>query len=510
MTAPRSHREVERKLRVDPGFVLPDLDSASGLTGTTAHEPVDLVAIYHDTAALSLVRWGVTMRRRTGGADEGWHLKLPVTGPPGARDELALPLDAGEVGQVPAAFADIIAPLRRGLPVGPVATVVTRRTPMLLLGAGGRPLIELVDDHVRVERGGTPPQEFRELELELLDADDEEALAAVAAAADLLVAAGAQPHSVGKAATALGAAALEPPDVPQLPEAQPGDLAVDALRSILSQHVRHLMLSDIGVRRDTPDAVHQMRVAARRLRSTLATFRPLLEPGAGEPLREELKWIATELGAIRDTEVMQDRLDRHAGDLGDTDAARARDAVDRVLGRRLLAARSSALAALRSDRHEQLLDDLVALVAAPPVVDAAFTRADEVMLTSVAKAWRRLDRDVAALTVDGPSETWHEARIAAKRARYAAESVTTIYGTRMTRLARSLAEVTDVLGDHQDAHVAQGIVREVAAAEGIDGATGFALGLLHDRERGDEHGDRKVFRRLWPTVRRTARRAGVR
>ncbi len=506
-----THREVERKLRVHGLFDLPDL-VALGVAGSVrTGEPFVMHAIYHDTDALTLFRWGVTLRRREGGPDEGWHMKLPVAGADGsARDELQLPLDAGEVGSVPGAFVEVVAPLLRDQPLRPVVTLSTERTARVVADAAGRDLVEVVDDTVSVLRDGRIVSVFRELEIEALDAQDEAALDALDAIVGVLTAHGAMPSSMSKAAAALGPRTGEPPDVPAYPLPGPEGLAVDALRAVLSEHVRHLLLADVGVRRDLPDAVHQMRVAARRLRSTLATFAPLMDAEAAGPLREDLKWIASELGAIRDTEVMVERLGEHADALDDpSDALRARQAVDLLLERRLHAARSSALAALRSDRHAQLVADLVAAAIDPPVTDAAFSSCEQVLLPLVAKSWRRLERAVDALELDGPSHEWHEARIKAKRARYAADAAAGIFGKKMQAHARAMAEVTELLGDHQDAHVAQGILRELAAQPETDGATGMALGILHEYEADEEILDRYRFDAYWSTALVRARKAHV-
>lgn len=511
MSQPVSHREVERKLRVHGLFEVPSLAEAGDIGHVEAGPPFSMTAVYHDTEALTLFRWGITLRRREGGGDEGWHMKLPVAGADGStRDEMHLPLAEGDVGQVPAAFVEVVAPLLRGQQVVPLVTLVTERTPALLHGTDGRPLIELVDDVVTAIHRGRTVSVFRELELELLDSADPEAHALLERAVDLLVASGAEPSSVSKAASALGPRTSAPPDVPSLPVPAPGDLAVDAVRAVLAQHVRHLLMSDVAVRRDLPDSVHQMRVAARRLRSAFTSFGPLLEPDEAGALREELRWIASELGAIRDTEVILERLDEHAGRLADdADAQRVRAIIEPVLRDRLAAARSSALAALRSDRHAELVDDLVSAAIDPPVVDAAYRPCSEALLPLVARTWRRLEKSVDRLVLDGPSVPWHEARITAKRARYAAEAVSGIFGPRMEALAEALAEVTDVLGDHQDAHVAQTIIRELSGHADVDGQTGLSLGLLHEVEAEQEILDRFRFTELWPRVRRLARRAGV-
>lgn len=506
-----THREVERKLRVHGLFDLPDLVERGVAASIATEEPFTLDAVYHDTETLSLFRWGITLRRRVGGHDEGWHMKLPVKGMDGsARDEIRLPLDAGPVGSVPGGFVEVIAPLLREQPLIPLVTLSTRRSPAHLLDAEGVARVELVDDIVSVLRDGVVVSVFRELEIECLDGADPEALAMLDRAVDVLISAGAEPSSVSKAANALGPRTQEPSDVPVVPLPGPNGLAVDAIRSVLALHVRHLLMSDVAVRRDLPDSVHQMRVAARRIRSALATFAPLLDAETASTLREELKWLASELGAVRDTEVMIERLDAHAESLDDAqDRDRARGILDVALNRRLASARSSAIAALRSDRHQLLVDDLMTLAIDPPVTDEAFGECDEVLLPLVARTWRRLVKSINGLELDGPSVTWHEARIKAKRARYAAESVADIFGKRMQAMADDLGEVTDLLGDHQDAHVAQSIIREVAGHADVDGSTGLALGLLHEYETDEEIRDRLRFANLWPRVRRTARKAGL-
>ncbi len=509
MTTPTTHREIERKLRVHGLFDMPDLSDVA--ERIDRHEAFTMRAVYHDTPTLSLFRWGITLRRREGGSDEGWHMKLPVPGVDGsARDEMRLPLDAGPVGSVPGAFVEVIAPLLREQPLDAVITLSTERTPTVLRDSDDRPLVEVVDDIVSVFHQGRTVSVFREIEVEALDAEDPACLSAIDRVVDLLTGLGAEPSSLSKAASALGPRTAEPPDVPEHPVPGPSGLAVDAIRSVLSRHVRHLLMADVAVRRDLPDSVHQMRVAARRLRSALATFAPLLDPDAAAALKEELKWMASELGAIRDTEVMLDRLDRHAGQLHDAqDTDRARAAIDPLLTARLAAARSSALAALRSDRHQLLVDDLMAAAIDPPVVDAAYRPCDETLLPLVARTWKRLASAIAELDLEGESLPWHQARIKAKRARYASESVSEIFGKDMRRLASRLTAVTELLGDHQDAHVAQTIIRELASHPDTDGMTGLSLGLLHEYESEVEMVDRLRFVKVWPATRRAARKAGV-
>jgi CHAD domain-containing protein len=496
-------REVEQKLRVHALFRLPEL-TVDGVASVEQEPTRTMTAVYHDTADLRLFRWGVTLRRREGGPDEGWHLKLPVDGAGhGVRDEVRLPLSAGGDGQVPDELADLVTALVREAPLEAVATLRTERTPFLLRGPDGQPLVELVDDTVSILDGEHVAGRFREIEVEVVGPDAEEAMASAVA---LLMEAGAVPGTLSKAASALGPRASAPPDVVERDAVSPSDPASDAVRAHLARQVRRLLMEDVRVRRDLPDSVHQMRVAARRLRSGLKVFAPLLDREWADELRAELGWAASELGRVRDTEVLLVRLDDHADELPPADAQLATEAIERVLRAELAEARQQALTALRSDRHRALLVALVDAVHHPRFSETAGEPCRDVLPPFVEKAYRRLARDVSHLHVDSEAVPWHETRIAGKKARYAAEMVVPVFGEPAKRLAKALAQVTEVLGDHQDCHVSQQTLRRIAARDDIDGATGFALGLLHGAEIDRELDLRYDFSGVWPGVQKVHRK----
>src|SRR5579871_5603099 len=135
-------RETETKYEAGPDTQLPRLDGLPGVRGTRGPELELLEAVYFDTADLRLLRAGITLRRRKGGHDAGWHLKLPAGGV--SRDELAVPL--GRTGRrVPAEFARLVRASTRGAELAPVAEITTRRQTITLLGAGDEPLAEVAD-----------------------------------------------------------------------------------------------------------------------------------------------------------------------------------------------------------------------------------------------------------------------------------------------------------------------------------------------------------------------------
>ena len=471
-----------------------------------------MTAVYHDTPDLTLFRWQVTLRRREGGTDQGWHLKLPVLGEGDwVRDELQSPLASGAVGHVPAELADIISPLVRAQELTPVVELRTQRTPMIVSTDEQQPLVEIVDDTVSVvDQAGMPLAMFRELEIELLDNDNPAAHDAMELVSKALLEAGAVPGTMSKAAAALGPRAHAPADVPELPMPSRNGMAADAIRATIAHHVRELIFADVAVRRDLPDAVHQVRVAGRRLRSILRTFDPLLEHDWAVNLEDELAWLATEMGIIRDSEVLEERLIAHSELLPQPQSALAGEAIRTALDRRLESARSGAMAALRSDRHTYLIEDLVSAAREPRILDDAYQDCEDVLPELVAKAWKSLAKSCRKLELEGPAAAWHRARIKAKRARYAVDAVLPVFSSvAVRRLSKSLAELTELLGDHQDAYVAQMFAQELAQSPETTGPTGFALGLLHSIEVEAEYEGRLEFAETWSDAKKAARNSGL-
>lgn len=499
MNGTTEHREVEFKFRIPTDV---DLDIDELLNNLAAHVSTEQIrsmdATYFDTENLNLLRWGITLRHRTGGGDDGWHMKVPAdpSGDSSARDEIRVDKQSESI---PVELAAIAAPLIRRQEIVPMARVRTERRPFTISGETGNPILEVVDDRVEVTSSG-PMDTFREVEVELLS-DTADAVDLADAIGEALRSAGARPSSLSKAAQALGRRAAEPPDVPVLQYPDQAAPAVDALQAIFSRYVRDLLLADVGVRRDLSDSVHQMRVSCRRLRGALATFRPLLDRDSASFLREELAWLATELGQVRDTEVQLATL---GSDIDDGDS---REFALDYLDQRLRAARSSALAALRSDRHDFLLEDLILLVTEPPVGPRAFESTGSTLAKCVSKPWRKLYRSVDASTIDSSAEQWHRVRIQAKKARYAVEAVAPIFGEGYRRLGKSLSWVTDTLGSRQDAQVSIHTLQDMATT--APAAVAFHLGVraAHYEVAGDE--DVREFLERWPDIAREARKLGL-
>ncbi len=497
---------TEQRLRVHALFRLPVLDGViPDVAKVELLKALTVTEVYHDTEDLRLFRSGVTLRRIEGGPDEGWELSLPAEG--GSQgEELRLPLAAGEIGRVPDEFADLVTGLVREAELTPVATLRVERTPHQLLDADSERVVELVDDTVSILDGEHVAARFRELSVLSVGSGGDEVLGSVVEA---LVEHGAVPGAGSRAVGALGPRASAPPDVVLRPSACPSDPAADAVRAHIALQVSRFLIQDRRVRRDLPDSVHQLRVAARRLRSGLKVFKDLLDPEWADQLRAELGWAAGELGRVRDTEVMLARLEEHADELPPRYSQLATETVERVLKAELAKAKADALASLRSPRHVELLVALVDAVHHPRLTEMAYEPCEAVLPPRVEKSFKRLAKDVRELHVDSSAHPWHETRIAAKKARYAAELVTPVFGEPAKRLAKALSEVTEILGDHQDCYVAQEELRHIAAMPETDGSSGFALGLLHAAEEEREMALRDDFVKLWPQVRHVYKKTSL-
>jgi len=165
----RTARETERKFDAAERDLLPILRGMSDVGGQTGPEEQVLEAVYYDTPDLRLVRAGVTLRRRSGGDDAGWHLKLPRGGD--SRDELQVPLGRSEAdGAPPEEFTSLIRAHTRGAALRPIAVVTTRRRRWRLSDGESKPVAEVVDDHVSAHTLGaqTTAKSWREVEVELV------------------------------------------------------------------------------------------------------------------------------------------------------------------------------------------------------------------------------------------------------------------------------------------------------------------------------------------------------
>ena len=449
-----SKTETERKYDVDEGTQVPDLTAVGPVE---AREPVTLSAVYFDTASGALANELIALRRRSGGSDEGWHLKTPGVG--GRTEHHASLADT-----VPQGIVDRVQAIIRGQELTEIARLTTQRTVIHIFDEQGRPIVEVADDLVSatsVESGILTM--WREWEAELLDdapTGRRKREAVLDAVERELVAAGATPSkSASKLARALGRDSLaQAPGRHTAPKTTDGALAksspaLQVVLVVLEGLIEALIAADPGARQDEPDGVHAMRVIVRRIRSVLATFSSVLEASVADDIRDRLGTLGAVLGATRDAEVRHARGLSLLGDLTSPDADIHRRLIEDASGERAVR-HTDLLAYLNSAEYFTLLDDLERLLDRPPVTDhsmrPAGTELRASLLEQVTRTEHRLDK-----AKKGDLDELHAARKAARRLRYALEAVTTgraaIFGKKFVRLGDMAHLLQDSIGENRDA-----------------------------------------------------------
>ncbi|MFI9241774.1 CHAD domain-containing protein [Streptomyces sp. NPDC053086] len=489
-------REIERKYESDDSG-LPDLTGVGKIAEVLDRGLVELDATYYDTADQRLAAAGLTLRRRTGGSDAGWHLKFPVA--PGVRDEIRAPLS----DTVPDEIAALVRSRVRGTELVPVVRLRSARDVRHLVDADGALLAEASVDTVTADRlaGKGGSAQWTEIEVELADGGDPAFLDQVD---KRLRKAGVRPSkSPSKLARALEQTGGRRPGSGR--QAKPVT-AGDHVLAYVREQREAILGHDPGVRRDVPDAVHQMRVATRRMRSTFRTYRTVLDPAVTEPVSVELKWLAGELGADRDQEVLSERLLTALDDLPPA-------AVSGPVRRRLTtwaSARHSSVhghlvAILDSARYLALLDSLDALLADPPLRKKAARKPEKVLAKAARKDFAKVSRLVTEALDLPPGEECdvavHQARKKAKRTRYAGEAAVPALGGPARSLAKSMKSLTSRLGEHQDSVMARRTLRELAAVAHAAGESTFTYGLLYGREEARAADVESDLPGLWNEIR---------
>ncbi|MEU1788304.1 CYTH and CHAD domain-containing protein [Streptomyces sparsogenes] len=509
-------REVERKYEVPDGGRLPDLTGAAGVAEVVDQGTATLDATYYDTADQRLAAHGVTLRRRTGGGDAGWHLKLPAG--PDARDEIRAPLS----DTLPAELAALVRSRVRDAALVPLVRLLSERDVRHLVDADGALLAELSADRVTARRLTPEPGEpvrWTEVEVELAPGGDPALLDALephltrggvrrAAAASKLARALTETAGAGEkvgAKAKTGAKAGAPAG------ATAGDIVLDYVRA----QIAAVVALDPAVRLEVPDSVHRMRVATRRLRSAFRSFRKVLDRAATDPLADELKWLAGELGIDRDREVLTARLEERLREL--PDELRAGPVAARLgawARERRGGTRDRLLGVLDGDRYLALLNALDALSAAPPLRPAAARPPEDLLVEAVERDYRRLAALVTTALAAPPGQdrdlAMHEARKEAKRARYAAEAARPALGHPAKAFADLMTGLQELLGDHQDSCVARRALREQAEQAHTAGESAFAFGVMYGREEVLAARREAELPALWAEASREKHRAALR
>ncbi len=468
--APKTSRyaEVERKFDVIESTVAPSFDGIAVVARVEKPPAQELDAVYFDTPARDLACNRITLRRRTGGTDAGWHLKLPAG--PDARTEVRAPLGAAErADEVPTGLLDVVLAIVRDRQLAPVARIRTMRGLQVLYDDDGAMLAEFCDDQVTAwsdtdTEGGGTEQQWREWEVELAESD-------APADADLLdrlghrlLDAGALPARHGsKLARVLG---TEPNGL--------RDGAADPVYRAVAEQVEQLVVWDRAVRADADDAVHQMRVAARKIRSLLQAAGQFETSSEGWIL-DELRELGRVLGIARDAEVLAERYRKALGQLPpELVRGRVRQRLVEGAKRRYQTGLRRSLIAMRSQRYFRLLDALESLGTQPPPAAAEQTPAQ--VVDDAYKRVRKAAKAAAQVGDEELDEALHKIRKRAKRLRYTAAAVGA------TAVSDEAKAVQSLLGDHQDSVVSRTHLAQQAEAAHKAGEDTFTYGVLYQQE----------------------------
>jgi CHAD domain-containing protein len=470
-------REIERKYESDDSG-LPDLTGVAGVAAVIDKGVAQLDATYYDTADERLAASSITLRRRTGGSDAGWHLKFPVA--PGVRDEIQAPIS----DTLPDTLAGLVRSRVRNAELVPVVRLRSDRDVRDLVDVDGRVLAEVSVDAVHAQRlaGGDGSAQWAEIEVELADGGDPAFLDKVE---KRLRKAGVRPSkSASKLARALAETA---PKKPASASVEDAVTAGDHVLAYVRVQRDAIVELDPAVRQDVEDSVHSMRVATRRMRSTFKSFGKVLDRAVTDPIGDELKWLAGELGVDRDREVLNERLSAALDEVPHAlVSGPVAERVSHWAGDRPGGASGRLIGVLDSRRYLALLDALDGVLTDPPLLKAAGKKPEKVLPKAVRKDFGKVsalveqalelepgtDRDVAI----------HEARKKTKRTRYVAEATTPALGNTAKSLTKTMKSLQNLLGEHQDSVMARQTLRELSAVAHAAGESAFTYGLLYGRE----------------------------
>ncbi len=525
MATTAANMEREIKLGADWALDLPDLRPIVGRT--TRRPDQDLRTAYFDTRDLRLWRRGMTLRHRTEGDDAAtgiWTLKLPGEGTGSAlqRTELSWP---GEAGAVPGEALRLLTAIIRRAPLEQVAELATTRHRLLLGDPDGDSLVELDDDVVTIMGGGRDGIRFRQIELELSGSD----AGVLGAVVEELHRAGAFPDNEPKLAKAIETGSAGREANAEAYERFPDPLSSvsslsDVVRSSIAAGLDRLLDHDLRLRVSPSEPavrdVHQARVATRRLRSDLKTLAELLDPVWLRHTRDDLGWVGSALGRVRDIDVLAESLLRDGEDPSPGASAFRDQCQNNLVAERLAAAGDLAQVLADHDRYLNLLDRLHAATLHPPFLEGdagqaegpmvrgvgpsgyspSDIRAVEALPAVVGAQWRSLRKRVRKAGRRPSDRDLHRIRIRAKQLRYAAEAAAPVMGKRATRLASGAQRVQTTLGEHHDLVEAEHELTSLA--QGLSPMAAFAAGELSSRVRARREILRKEWKREWQGLRR--------
>ncbi|MXZ46312.1 MAG: CHAD domain-containing protein [Chloroflexi bacterium] len=462
--------------------------AALGLTLTPATTRV-LFDEYLDTQDWAFHRASFALRlRETDGAVEATLKGFgDQSDGPYRRREINEPLDAAGMAELLAATGPVARRVRAVVGPGELRGLFSLRTERSTFdvhaNGTGRPVAEVALDVTEVANAGDTPLALSRIEIELSDPGalaSVEQLATALGRVEGFERASSSKFAIGLEAT--GQSPVEPPDLGPTritPASTLGEVAYAALRRQFARFLANEPGTRLG---EDIEALHDMRVATRRLRTALAVFRAALPPQL-EALRPELGWVADALGEVRDLDVQIEWLSEEEAALPEPGEDSALAPLIDVLGVRREEARSHMLGALDSPRFAALVEGATVMLREGTTTVAGDASAVDAAPALLRKRWRRYRRLAERLDADASEDAYHDTRIRAKRIRYAAEFTAGLYGDATADFAAALKRAQNELGRYQDAAVAVDLLERTAAVQPLPRHTVFAMGRLAERQR---------------------------
>ena len=450
--------EHEIKFDIPPRFQLP-LDMGESIP------PRVFTSTYFDTDHHRLGQLGLTLRKRVERSHGVWQLKIPS----GAA-RLELEIDSGS-RDIPWEFHDLLTAFFRKQEPVQLGKLRTKRKG-LRLQKDNQVIAEVVHDVVALIRDKKVVHTFQELEVEL----QEGTVPQLKSIRKTLIHAGAQEKPLQpKIFQALQLPYLLPLESSD-PSVSPTEYIRERLHSQFFQMLRH----DPGTRLDRDhEALHQMRVAMRRIRAILRAVRSFLAPEWTEQVRQEMSWISSLLGEVRDWDVLLEYFREESHDLSAKEQRSFQSILHNFEDQRSIA-RAKLLEGLRSDRYLDLLNHFEDSLIHLPFQPSSLTIVDLTRNT-----FRKLRDFVKTLNSVYPKSELHRIRILLKRTRYAVELAEPLLGKRAKRFLQQAKHLQDLLGQHQDAVVAEHrllTIKHHSRGTGRAYVTGLMVERLRNRQ----------------------------
>jgi CHAD domain-containing protein len=408
---------------------------------------------YHDTPDGRFIRTGISLRRRVENGLSIWEVELPE-----APGEIALS-EPGGPAEPPPLVADLLRGLLRERELVEVATLQTRRSDGESEHA--------VHDEVSVLDGRRVVDSFQ---------------------------VEGSPEDPGLQVIQRRRRRPRITDLRKI-------TALPYLQAMIRAQYDEILAHDPGTRLDIdPEALHKFRVAVRRLRAVLRTARPILERDWTEQLRSELAWLGRALGAVRDHDVLLIHLRRQAPVLGPAEQGPLERLIAAIEQQRK-SAHAELLEALSSPRYLELLDRIELAGESP-----RWNGARRSVRKLAGREFRKLERELDRLGPDASDAELHRLRVRGKHARYAGELASAAVGKRAREFVARAEKVQDVLGEHQDAVVAEDRLRDLIRAT-RDPGVAFVAGRLIERQRGRMADTRRRAPKALSKLRKAGRKA---